>query len=83
MKRLATEQAILLACSLLCASLVRSERPGNSFERTQQLPAGKELPLHGVNGKLILLGSTELQVQELRQGLKHLPTAKAFNPHCY
>lgn len=69
MKRLATEQAILLACSLLCTSVVRSERPGTSFEQTQQLPTGKELPLHGVNGKLVLLSSTELQVQELRQGL--------------
>lgn len=82
MKRLATEQAILLACSLLCASVVRSERLGTFLEQIQQLPAGKELPLQGVNGKLALLGSTELQVQELRQGFQPLPMAEAFNLHC-
>ena len=78
MKRLATEQAILLACSLLCASVVRSERPGTFLEQIQQLPAG----VQGVNGKLALLGSTELQVQELRQGFQPLPMAQAFNLHC-
>ena len=66
MKRLATEQAIGLACFLLCGSLVYSETSPLLGRQPEPISASKELYLHGLTGKVAVLSSKKLQVQELR-----------------
>ena len=68
MKRLATEQAIGLACFLFCACLVSSEDTGVLETHIPAIASRKELHLQGLSGKLAVLGSRELHVEDLRCG---------------
>ena len=68
MKRLATEQAIVLACFLTCAAGVSSQKQGSSGSVLEASSAVKELRLQGLTGSLALLNNNKLQVKELRQG---------------
>ena len=66
MKRLATEQAIGLACFLFCACLASSESLGALGIQNPAVFARKELHLQGLPGKLAVLGRRELHVEDLR-----------------
>lgn len=73
MKRLATEQAIGLACFLVYACLVSSETLGALETHIPANFAQKELHLQGLSGKLAVLGSRELRAEDLRCGTQLHP----------